>query len=125
MGNTKELQIQTLLNGKGKAGPELTHSLSELGGGKMADGLVELWKAGQLNGVVKGATITTLLFTAAIGGFILIKNKIEDREMRQVLAEIKAHDLCPDIDTETESTDIMTQNSAPKEVANDEGQKLI
>ena len=120
MGNAKELQIQTLLNGKGKAGPELTHSLRELGGGKMADGLVELWKAGQHNGAVKGATITTLLFTAAIGGFILIKNKIEDREMRRVLAEIKASDLCPDAGTETEPADIMTQNVAPREVPNDE-----
>lgn len=30
MANTKELQIQNLLDGAGKAGPELTHGLSEL-----------------------------------------------------------------------------------------------
>ena len=34
MANTKELQIQELLNGAGKAGPELTHGLSELGAEK-------------------------------------------------------------------------------------------
>ena len=125
MANEKDLQIQALLNATGKTGPELTHGLRELGSGKMADGLVELWKAGQHNGVVKGATITTMLFTAAIGGFILIKNKIEDREMKRVLEEIEASDLCPDVNTETESTDKMIPNVAPREVDNDEGQKLI
>lgn len=89
MAKTKELQIQDLLNGAGKAGPELTHGLSELGGGKMSNGLVELWKAGQHSGVVKGATITTLVFSAAIGGYILIKNTIEDRQMKKALAEIQ------------------------------------
>lgn len=88
MANTKELQTQELLNGAGKAGPELTHGLSELGGGKMSNGLVELWKTGQQSGVVKGATVTTLVFSAAVGGYILIKNAIEDRQMKKVLAEI-------------------------------------
>ena len=88
MVNTKDLQVKALLNGAGKAGPELTHSLSELGGGKMADGLVELWKSGQKSGIVKGATITTLAFSAVIGSYVLIKNAIEDRRMKKALEEI-------------------------------------
>lgn len=119
MANTKELQIQALLDGTGKAGPELTHGLSELGGGKMADGLVELWKAGQHNGVVKGATITTLAFSAVIGGYILIKNAIEDRQMKKALAEIKASAASRTND-ESPGLDIETQGTVPGADASDE-----
>ena len=87
MTNTKELQIENLLDGTGKAGPELTHGLSELGGGKMADGLVALWKSGQKSGMIKGATITTLAFSAVIGGYVLIKNAVKDRKMKRILKE--------------------------------------
>lgn len=121
MANTKELQIQALLDGAGKAGPELTHGLSELGGGKMADGLVELWKAGQHNGVVKGATITTLAFSAVIGGYILIKNAIEDRQTRKALAEIKASAASRSADDEDLVSGAAIQNATPREVAADEG----
>ena len=89
MANTKDLQVKALLDGAGKAGPELTHGLSELGGGKMADGLVTLWKSGQKSGKVKGVTITTLAFSAVIGGYVLIKNAIEDRQMKKALEEIE------------------------------------
>ena len=120
MANTKELQIQALLDGAGKAGPELTHSLSELGGGKMSNGLVELWKAGQHNGVVKGATITTLVFSAAIGGYILIKNAIEDRQMKKALVEI--HDSAANHSADDESfvSGTVTQNATMVQVAPDE-----
>lgn len=112
MANTKEQQIQALLDGAGKAGPELTHGLSELGGGKMSNGLVELWKAGQHNGVVKGATITTLVFSAAIGGYILIKNAIEDRQMKKVLAEIQNSAAKHSTDDEGFVSDAEIQNDA-------------
>lgn len=120
MANTKELQIQALLDGEGKAGPELTHSLSELGGGKMSNGLVELWKAGQHNGVVKGATITTLVFSAAIGGYILIKNAIEDRQMKKALVE--KHDSAANHSADDEGfvSDTVTQNATLVQVAPDE-----
>lgn len=110
MANTREQQIQALLDGAGKAGPELTHGLSELGGGKMSNGLVELWKAGQHNGVVKGATITTLVFSAAIGGYILIKNVIEDREMKKALAELQDSTANHATDDESLTSDVEFQN---------------
>ena len=121
MGNTKDLQIQALLDGAGKAGPELTHGLSELGGGKMADGLVELWKAGQHNGAVKGATITTLVFSAAIGGYILIKNAIEDRRIKKALVEIKQPVVSPSADGSAPVSDADPQSSTLEEVVADEG----
>ncbi len=120
MANTKELQIQALLNGAGKAGPELTHGLSELGGGKMSNGLVELWKAGQQSGVVKGATVTTLVFSAAIGGYILIKNAIEDRQMKKVLAEIQNSAAKHATDDEGFSSDAENQNDTVAQGAFDE-----
>ena len=120
MANTREQQIQVLLDGAGKAGPELTHGLSELGGGKMSNGLVELWKAGQHNGMVKGATITTLVFSAAIGGYILIKNAIEDREMKKALAEIRASADSHSADDERLVSDTVIQNDTQAQVASDE-----
>lgn len=121
MANTKELQIQALLDSAGKAGPEVTHGLSELGGGKMSTGLVELWKAGQRNGVVKGATITTLAFSAVIGGYILIKNAFEDREMKKALAEVQASAANHSTDDESLVSGTANQNTAPVQVASDEG----
>ena len=120
MANTREQQIQALLDGAGKAGPELTHGLSELGGGKMSNGLVELWKAGQHNGVVKGATITTLVFSAAIGGYILIKNAIEDRKMKKALAEIRASADSHSADDERLVSDTVIKNDTQAQVASDE-----
>ena len=120
MANTKELQIQELLNGAGKAGPELTHGLSELGGGKMSNGLVELWKAGQHSGVVKGATITTLVFSAAIGGYILIKNAIEDKQMKKALAEIQASATNHSSDDESLISGSAVQSVAPVQITSDE-----
>lgn len=121
MANTKDLQIQALLDGTGKAGPELTHGLSELGGGKMADGLVELWEAGQHNGVVKGATITTLAFSAAIGGYILIKNAIEERQTKKALAEIQASVANHAADDESSVSGTAIKNISSGEGASDEG----
>lgn len=121
MANSKNLQIQALLDGAGKAGPELTHGLSELGGGKMADGLVELWKAGQHNGAVKGATITTLVFSAAIGGYILIKNTIEDRRIKKALAEIKTPVVSPSDDAEIPVSGVTIQGTNLGEDTANEG----
>ena len=121
MANAKEMQVQALLDGAGKAGPKLTHGLSELGGGKMADGLVELWKAGQRNGVVKGATITTLAFSTVIGGYILIKNAIEEREIKKVLAEVQASAANQSINDENLASGTAEQHVAPIEIPCDEG----
>lgn len=55
----------------------------------MADGLVALWQSGQKSGMIKGVTITTLVFSAAIGGYVLIKNAIKDREMKRVLEDVE------------------------------------
>lgn len=124
MANTKEIQIQALLDGAGKAGPELTHGLCSLGGGKMADGLVELWKAGQHNGVVKGAAITPLAFSAVIGGYILIKTAIEDRQMKKTLAEIKASVASRTADDESQVSGATTQNPPQGEDASGEEYEL-
>lgn len=120
MANTKELQIQALLDGAGKAGPELTHRLSELGGGKMSNGLVGLWKAGQHNGVIKGVTITTLVFSAAIGGYILIKNAIEDRQMKKALSEIQKSTVNHSADDESFASGTEIQNATLVQVVPDE-----
>lgn len=85
----------------------------------MSNGLVELWKAGQHNGVVKGATITTLVFSAAIGGYILIKNAIEDRKMKKVLAEIQDSTPNHSVDDESLASGTAIQNATPVRVVSD------
>lgn len=89
MANTKDWEVNALLDGAGKSGSELTHGLSKLGKGKMADGLVELWKAGHKSGFVKGAAVTGLAFSVAIGSYILIKHAIEDRRTKNALRKIE------------------------------------
>lgn len=52
MNDTKKELIKTLLNSNGKTGPAMTHTISELGNGNMADGLVTLYRSGQFNGMI-------------------------------------------------------------------------
>lgn len=92
MGETKEMQIKTLLEGTGKTGPDFTHALSELGGGKMADGLMELWEAGKRNGEVRAVTVTSLVFFAAIGGYVLVKNAVEGRKINKAYSALSISD---------------------------------
>ncbi len=116
MANERNLQIHTLLNGIGKAGPELTHGLSELGGGKMADGLVSLWKDGQHKGFVKGTTITTLAFTTIIGGYILIKNAIEEHQMKKALEELQSSVAAPTVESASAVSEEANQEAPSTEV---------
>ncbi len=91
MSKTTDVQIQALLTAAGKPAPKMTQALSELGKGDMSEGLVTLWEAGRHNGVIKGATITGLVFSAIAGGYILIKNSIADKQVKKELSETQLH----------------------------------
>ena len=65
MGNNT-LVSQVLETSAGRA-PDMTHALCSLGKGDMGAGIVALWNAGQINGMIRGASITTLIFSLGIG----------------------------------------------------------
>lgn len=83
MGNNA-LVSQVLETSSGRA-PDMTHALCSLGGGDMGAGIIVLWNAGQRNGIVKGASITTLIFSLGISvGMVLLhrhhENKLDEVE---------------------------------------------
>lgn len=78
-------QISALLDGVSKVASETTHGLARLGNGRMADGLIALWKDGQRNGLIRGAVGTSVVFTIGIGGFVLIKNKMAEIQAKQAI----------------------------------------
>lgn len=67
--------------------PAITHALSELGNGKMGSGIMTLWQAGQKNGFIQGATITSVLFVVGIGACKVVSCIREDRRMKKLLRE--------------------------------------
>lgn len=85
MNGTNNQQVFSLLNGSGKPAPELTRGLAALGDGSMADGIIAIWNDGQKNGTVKGAVGASLVFTAAIGIYVLVRNKIAERQAKQII----------------------------------------
>ena len=85
MSSANNQQVLDLLKGAGKAAPEITHSLSQLGEGCMVDGLIALWENGQRNGVINGAIGATVVFTVGISVSILIKNKVTELRAKQAI----------------------------------------
>lgn len=84
MNEEKKQLIKNLLNSVGKKCTDMTHNLSELGGGDMAEGLVTLYRSGQLNGVVIGAgSVTALVAAYHVGKAIIegVKTQIAIRQM--------------------------------------------
>lgn len=78
MGNIA-LVSQVLETSSGRA-PDMTHALCSLGGGDMGAGIIALWNAGQRNGIVKGASITTLIFSLGISvGMVLLHRHHENK----------------------------------------------
>lgn len=78
MGNNA-LVSQVLETSSGRA-PDMTHALCSLGGGDMGAGIVALWNAGLRNGIVKGASITTLIFSFGISaGMVLLHRHHENK----------------------------------------------
>ena len=73
MNNTKNELIKTLLNSSKKTGPAMTHTISELGNGSMADGLVTLYRSGQFSGMIIGAGIVTALVVIQKAGKAIIE----------------------------------------------------
>lgn len=73
MGNNA-LVSQVMKTSAGSA-PEMTHALYSLGGGDMGAGIIALWKAGQKNGMIKGASITAMIFSLGISVGILLRHR--------------------------------------------------
>jgi len=84
----KEMQIKALLlDNAQKMRLVFTHASSELGSRKMADRLIEWWKAGWNNGEVRAAMGASLTFVVAIGGYLLAQNVVESRKINKDYAE--------------------------------------
>lgn len=83
MNDTKKELIKTLLNSSGKTGPTITHTISELGNGNMADGLVTLYRSGQFNGMIIGAGIMVALVVIHKVGKATIEGVQTQKAIRQ------------------------------------------
>ena len=93
---TKQL-VKNLLSSAGQKCNYMTHNLAELGNGDMAEGLVALYRSGQLNGIVIGAgSVIALVATYHVGKAIIngvsIKKAIRQTATEQeALKEIADH----------------------------------
>lgn len=90
MGNNT-LVSQVLETSAGRA-PDMTHALCSLGKGDMGAGIVALWNAGQRNGMIKGASITTLIFSLGIGVSAMVLQKYHKKQLDKV--EQETADAC-------------------------------
>ncbi len=81
------LLIYELIDSTSGCAPEMTHALCSLGGGDMGSGIIALWEAGQKTGMMKGAAISSLAFSAGIACAAIIrrrrKKRIREIEMRK------------------------------------------
>lgn len=100
--------VQTLLEKTGKPAPVMTNGLAILGDGRMEDGLIALWKNGQMNGVVKGVTGTTIFFTLGIGLFSLVRNKLEEKRTKQAIEAACKLSVVDECTTEVDSDEAHT-----------------
>ena len=87
---TKQL-IKNLLNSAGKKCDYMTHNLSELGGGNMAEGLVTLYRSGRLNGIVIGAGSVTALVASYHVGKAVIEGIKTQAAIRKLAHDQEAH----------------------------------
>ena len=85
MNTANTTQVVSLLNKTEKSASEMTQGLSILGDGRMADGLIALWKNGQKNGIIEGVIGTSVVFTVGIGLYALAKNKMSEYQVKQVI----------------------------------------
>ena len=96
---TKQL-IKNLLNSAGKKCDYMTHNLSELGGGNMAEGLVTLYRSGRLNGIVIGAGSVTALVASYHVGKAVIEGIKTQSAIRKLAHEQESHtEALPSNDT--------------------------
>lgn len=54
--------VKILLNSAGKASPDMTHNISMLGDGNMANGLVMFYRYGQLDGIIVSVFFASISF---------------------------------------------------------------
>lgn len=85
MNSTNNHQVLSLLTETGKSAPEMTRGIAVLGNGNMEEGLIAIWENGQRNGIVKGTIGASLVFTAAIGIYALVKNTIAEHQAKQII----------------------------------------
>lgn len=85
------LVSQVLETSAGRA-PDMTHALCSLGGGDMGAGIVALWDAGQRNGMIKGASITTLIFSLGISVGVVLLHRHHENKLDEV--ERETADAC-------------------------------
>lgn len=84
--------VSQVLETSGCRAPDMTHALCNLGKGDMGAGITALWNAGQQNGVVRGATITSLIFSFGIGVGILLLHRHYENKLDEV--ERETADAC-------------------------------
>lgn len=82
MGNNA-LVSQVMETSAGSA-PDMTHALYSLGGGDMGAGIIALWKAGQKDGMIKGVSITTLIFSLGISVGMLLVHRHHEKKINMV-----------------------------------------
>ncbi|MBO5395528.1 MAG: hypothetical protein J6A97_01470 [Clostridia bacterium] len=84
--------VSQVLETSASRAPDMTHALCSLGGGDMGAGIVTLWNAGQRNGMIKGASITTLIFSLGISVGVVLLHRHHENRLDKV--ERKTADAC-------------------------------
>lgn len=77
--------------------PDMTHALCSLGGGDMGRGIITLWNDGQRNGMIKGVSITTIIFSLGMGVGVILLHKYHKNMLSRV--DRKPADLRPNFAT--------------------------
>lgn len=85
MGNSL-LANQILEKSFGNAS-SMTHALANAGKGKMGAGIRELLNIGHRDGVIKGVTITSLLFSLGVGAGALVLHRYYETKLNKIEQE--------------------------------------
>ena len=84
---TKNALVNQVLATRDSCAPEMTHALSNLGGGDMGTGITALWSAGNRNGMIRGASITSLVFSLGIGAGMLLLQRHYENQLDEIKQE--------------------------------------
>lgn len=112
--STKNPKIKYLVDATiKKSGPDYTSGLSDLGNGRMEQGLINLWADGESNGITKGSVRTSMVIGACIGGCILIQKAIHKHRVKQAIVEMAK-------DNELDSTPIASESIDTTDAQNEQ-----
>lgn len=123
MKNANNSALNNLLNSVGKPASEMTGNLSSFGNGSMSNGLQNLYKKGMIKGkqigMIKGSTITAVVFGIGISTYILIKNSIKDNHIKNVISSTNHSKVCTsNVTTTTDNSPVNTAESIEPQTKN-------